>query len=197
MADLTDAQLEELYRWVDSVPLCRQKKNLHRDFSDGVLLAELIHHFLPREVILHNYDESLRIEGKIFSWKTLNRKVLLNLGLNLDSETITSLAQAKPGFIERILWDLKQIITERLKQKKKSSFEVLDALPNFGELDADQQKSDERFLEQKIAEVEDQAEYIAALEAKIAKLEELMIQKDAKIAQLNPSPTRTKRSKLL
>ena len=32
---LNEAQLEELYAWVDTIPLSRPKKNIARDFSDG------------------------------------------------------------------------------------------------------------------------------------------------------------------
>ena len=32
---LDEAVLEELYAWVDSIPLSRPKKNITRDFSDG------------------------------------------------------------------------------------------------------------------------------------------------------------------
>lgn len=35
MAEFDDAELEELYNWVDSIPLTRPKKNIARDFSDG------------------------------------------------------------------------------------------------------------------------------------------------------------------
>lgn len=36
MEDYYDsAELEDLYRWVDRVPLSRPKKNIGKDFSDG------------------------------------------------------------------------------------------------------------------------------------------------------------------
>ena len=33
--EIDDAVLQELYSWVDQIPLSRPKKNLTRDFSDG------------------------------------------------------------------------------------------------------------------------------------------------------------------
>lgn len=33
--DFDDAELEELYTWIDTIPLSRPKKNISRDFSDG------------------------------------------------------------------------------------------------------------------------------------------------------------------
>jgi len=35
MSTLDDELLEDLYAWVDQIPLSRPKKNIHRDFSDG------------------------------------------------------------------------------------------------------------------------------------------------------------------
>ena len=32
---LTPEDRQELYAWIDKVPLSRQKKNITRDFSDG------------------------------------------------------------------------------------------------------------------------------------------------------------------
>lgn len=32
---LNEQELEELYAWVDQIPLSRPKKNIARDFSDG------------------------------------------------------------------------------------------------------------------------------------------------------------------
>ena len=37
--DSKDQSLENLYAWVDQVPLTRPKKNIMRDFSDCSLLA--------------------------------------------------------------------------------------------------------------------------------------------------------------
>lgn len=40
--EIDDAVLQELYAWVDQIPLSRPKKNLTRDFSDGGLLCYVI-----------------------------------------------------------------------------------------------------------------------------------------------------------
>ena len=72
--------LQELYLWVDGIPLSRPKNHINRDFSDGgncfrlhfslsrdsternipfehaVMMAELIKHFRPKLVEMHNYS---------------------------------------------------------------------------------------------------------------------------------------------
>lgn len=36
--DLSDAVLQDLYTWVDQIPLSRPKRSISRDFSDGGLV---------------------------------------------------------------------------------------------------------------------------------------------------------------
>ena len=38
---LSENELNEVYNWVDEIPLSRPKKNISRDFSDGCLVAEV------------------------------------------------------------------------------------------------------------------------------------------------------------
>jgi hypothetical protein len=189
---LTEAQVEELYQWVDTVPLSRRKKNLPRDFSDAVLMAEVVHHFYPRLVDLHNYDQGLRVDTKVYNWTTLNRKVLKGLNLELDTETITRLANAWPGVIDGVLWKLKQVVAARARQKEAPYFEDAE-LPDLAQMEPQQPAINQKLLLEKIQECEEQAEYIAALEAKIAKLEELMRLKDAKIAKLTAGAKKSTR----
>ena len=35
MAEMDDEDLQQLYTWIDEIPLSRPKKNISRDFSDG------------------------------------------------------------------------------------------------------------------------------------------------------------------
>jgi hypothetical protein len=72
MTDLSEEELQEVYSWIDEIPLTRQKKNITRDFSDAVLAAEVVHHFLPKYVELHNYSPANATQQKMINWRTLN-----------------------------------------------------------------------------------------------------------------------------
>ena len=39
--NLSEMELNEIYNWVDEIPLSRPKKNIARDFSDGCQIAEV------------------------------------------------------------------------------------------------------------------------------------------------------------
>jgi hypothetical protein len=74
-SDLNDDELNEIYTWLDSLTLSRPKKNIARDFSDGLLAAEVIHNFLPKIVHTHNYPSTHNLKQKTTNWATLNSKI--------------------------------------------------------------------------------------------------------------------------
>lgn len=71
---LSEEELNQIYNWIDEIPLSRPKKNISRDFADGVLMAEVVHHFAPKLVELHNYVPSHSVSAKLTNWNTLNSK---------------------------------------------------------------------------------------------------------------------------
>ena len=85
---MDEEQLREVYEMVDSIPLSRPKKNISRDFSDAAMMAEVIHHYKPKIVALHNYPAANSLDKKINNWNTLNTKVLKKMGLGLSREEI-------------------------------------------------------------------------------------------------------------
>lgn len=104
---MNDEKLQEVYIWVDEIPLSRPKKNIHRDFSDGVLVAEIIHHYYPHLVELHNYPASHAVKQKEYNWNTLKQKCFKRMPFPVKKELMTKCARAVPGAIEKFLYRLK------------------------------------------------------------------------------------------
>jgi hypothetical protein len=69
---LTDEDLNEVYGWVDSHELSRPKKNIGRDFSDGLMVAEIVKKHFEKIVDLHNYPSTHNVKQKFTNWDTLN-----------------------------------------------------------------------------------------------------------------------------
>eukprot|EP00929_Paragymnodinium_shiwhaense_P026872 TRINITY_DN15886_c0_g1_i1.p1 TRINITY_DN15886_c0_g1~~TRINITY_DN15886_c0_g1_i1.p1 ORF type:complete len:253 (-),score=60.14 TRINITY_DN15886_c0_g1_i1:57-815(-) len=99
----SDEELQRLYNWVDEVPLSRPKRNISRDFSDGVLFAECVRHFFPTIVEMHNYSSANSTDQKMYNWNTLNTKVLRKLSYTIHHTDIDEVVKASPGAIERVL----------------------------------------------------------------------------------------------
>jgi len=100
---MDDEELQRLYAWVDEIPLSRPKRNIARDFADGVLAAEVCHHYFPRLVDLHNYPPANSMQQKLYNWETLNSRVLRKLGAALPRADIEAVCQCAPGAVERVL----------------------------------------------------------------------------------------------
>ncbi|KAM6076103.1 sperm flagellar protein 1 [Chlamydotis macqueenii] len=107
-----------LYRWLDAVPLSRPRRNIARDFSDGVLAAELVKFFFPAMVQLHSYVPASSTPQKLANWGHLNRKVLSKLNLSIPEEVIRQVVQCRPGTVEQVLLVLREKIEEKQKESK-------------------------------------------------------------------------------
>ncbi|CAG9794698.1 unnamed protein product [Diatraea saccharalis] len=97
------SDIEAVLAWVDTFKLSRPTKKINRDFSDAVLLAEMLSFHYPKLVEMHNYPPRNSHALKLNNWMTLNRKVLKKLRLNLCCNTMEQLANSAPGVIERVL----------------------------------------------------------------------------------------------
>lgn len=69
---ISEDEMEQLLEWIDAIPFSRPKKNLSRDFADGVLMAEIMKQYYPNLVQLHNYPAASALNAKFSNWKTLN-----------------------------------------------------------------------------------------------------------------------------
>ncbi|KAM6135701.1 LOW QUALITY PROTEIN: sperm flagellar protein 1 [Phoenicopterus ruber ruber] len=110
-------ELRALYRWLDAVPLSRPRRNIARDFSDGVLAAEVVKFFFPAMVQLHSYVPASSTPQKL-EWGHLNRKVLSKLNFSVPDDVIRQVVQCRPGTVEQVLL-LRQKIEEKQKQSKE------------------------------------------------------------------------------
>lgn len=104
-----DDTLQKIYSWIDEIPLSRPKRNITRDFSDGgecertcaaagdcgwcadgvcvvaVLMAEVVSHYFPRLVEMHNYSPANSVRQKMYNWSTLNRTCRAVVIVGVDS----------------------------------------------------------------------------------------------------------------
>lgn len=206
--ELDDRKLEDLYEWIDQIPLSRPKKRIERDFSDGCLVAEIIRHFLPQYIDLHNYTPANNIEQKKANWGMLNLKVFSRFGLNVPEAITHNISVAKPGYVEVLLYNLRYKITEIIDKIEKKqagkaggngnnrqtprSSTVLDTtrvvnvksrLSQSGQAAVVQMVPRIEY-ENKVQECLEQAEALEVLQAKVRRLEHLLQLKDIRIQDL-------------
>lgn len=66
-------------------------------------MAEVLHHYFPKLVQMHNYSSANGLRQKRCNWETLNRKVLSRLGVEISREEVQDIVNCKPRAIEKLL----------------------------------------------------------------------------------------------
>jgi len=107
--------MDELHKWIADLHISKPVKCMPRDFSDAVLLAEIIAHFLPRYLSLSSFAHVNSVALKRYNWETLQKVVLRHLDIQLDALQIQRLANAEPGLIELVLLKVKGRIDDALR----------------------------------------------------------------------------------
>ena len=209
---MDETELQHLYSWIDEVPLSRPKKNITRDFSDGVLVAEVVHHFIPRLVELHNYSPASSSKQKGANWQTLNTKVFKKLGLTVPENVVQGVINNKPGVIEVVLSNLRVKIEQYLQKRAGMASRETSKGPGWGDLEPKKKRKPKKHVEKpaesnSFAEVLDSPAYediedpvqalmdkdqsimdyqetIEILKVKVRKLEQLAKLKDKRIEEL-------------
>ncbi|KAJ2941565.1 hypothetical protein O0L34_g14617 [Tuta absoluta] len=126
-APIALADIESVLAWVDTFKLSRPTKKINRDFSDAVLLAEILAFHYPKLVEMHNYPARNSQSLKLNNWMTLNRKVLKKLKLNLCCNTMEQLANCTPGVIERVL----VMVRDKIKRDEELERSTREAETNM------------------------------------------------------------------
>ncbi|KAJ3145103.1 Sperm flagellar protein 1 [Irineochytrium annulatum] len=116
--DLAEDEISSLLAWIDDIPLSRPKRNITRDFSDGVAAAEVVHHFCPKLVDMHNYSPANSVSQKLYNWNTLNR-VFRKLSYVASQELISCIVGCRPGHVEYLLYELRKKIESYLAAKAR------------------------------------------------------------------------------
>lgn len=198
--EIDHEQFTLLLEWIDEMPLTRVKRNLNRDFSDAVLVAEVIHHQLCESKVFqlvekHNYQSANSSENKKANWELLRHKVLRKLSLCVTDRDIQDFISAKDMAMERFLLKLRPCLDEYIKKRRMQQCATKDSSrggnnslnsksnPAPGNYDAlpawvKMELSDK---EQKLAGAE---ETIQILSTKVKKLERLVYLKDLRLNQL-------------
>ncbi|KAM3605654.1 uncharacterized protein V6R79_002466 [Siganus canaliculatus] len=113
--ELNEEQLQDLYAWIDGIPLSRPKRHITRDFSDGVMSAEVVKYFFPKLVELHNYVPANSTQQKLSNWAVLNRRVFSKLNFHVPEEMVKKIVLSTPGVIEPTLSALREKIDKKLQ----------------------------------------------------------------------------------
>jgi len=129
---MDDDELQRIYTWVDEVPLTRPKRNIARDFADGVLTAEIVHHYFPRMIEIHNYPAANSYAQKMYNWNTLNAKVFKKMGWQLRQDELDNICNCQPMAVEKMLKQLQGRLAKFGQKKDHEGGEMERQQPQGG-----------------------------------------------------------------
>jgi len=174
-------ELMYIYEWVDSIELSRPKKNIARDFSDGVLLAEIIKSYLPRLVDLHNYPSCSNTKHKESNWNVLNNKVLKRIGIKLSKKEINDIIKCEHLAIEHLLQRVYSVLQSKINMNKDAK--------NISNINFQKNNNDKlrKTLEEKENIIKQLHDIIEVLQLKLKNSEEMEKILENKVQQLTDS----------
>ncbi|ETB60098.1 hypothetical protein YYC_02467 [Plasmodium yoelii 17X] len=121
-----EEELNDLHDWINSFTLSRKIKNINRDFSDGVLMAELVNICLPKFVEIHNYSKANSINQKTYNWNTLNEKVFKRLSFKIDKKNVEEIVNCKYMGVEKVLITFKDQLQKYKSEIKDQNNNLLN-----------------------------------------------------------------------
>ncbi|XP_037959263.1 sperm flagellar protein 1-like [Teleopsis dalmanni] len=92
---------------------------LHRDFSDGFLMGQILKRILPDHVELNNYPRRNGFKSKLYNWETINKNMLVKLQMKLSKNVMEKLASSRQDTIDVVLYKLMTVEKEMYENIKK------------------------------------------------------------------------------
>uniref|UniRef100_A0A8C3ANW7 Sperm flagellar 1 n=1 Tax=Cyclopterus lumpus TaxID=8103 RepID=A0A8C3ANW7_CYCLU len=193
--ELNEEELQALYAWIDGISLSRPKRHITRDFSDGVMAAEVVKHFFPKLVDLHNYIPANSTPQKLSNWNLLNRKVFSKLNFHVPEDTVKRIVLSTAGVIEPVLGALREKIEKKLEHPTENILDLEyyetrnQEKPHTGSYSTAQFYPDmdpglRLLLQEKEKAVMALQETVEILQMKVNRLEHLVHLKDMRIEDL-------------
>lgn len=100
-------ELADLYEWLDRVPLSKPRSNVEKDFSDGILAAEIVRFYYPDIVDFRMLRPALSIADRTEQWKLINSEIFNAIGLTVPSHVLAQLSISKSGIAQSFLFNLR------------------------------------------------------------------------------------------
>jgi hypothetical protein len=114
----------DILAWLDTIPLSRPVRNLDSDFSDGILIAEIIAYFFPEYVDLESFHPARNMSQRTKNWRLLNSEVLPKLSLHAPGTVVHDITNGDHRAVELFLLHLREKLEEHLiRMGKKSRLE--------------------------------------------------------------------------
>jgi hypothetical protein len=104
----------DILAWLDTIPLSRPVHNLESDFSDGILIAEIIDYFFPEYVELEMFRVARNMSQRTKNWRLLNSDILPKISLHAPGTVVHDITNGDHRAVKLFLLRLREKIEEHL-----------------------------------------------------------------------------------
>lgn len=111
----------DILAWLDTIPLSRPVRNLETDFSDGILVAEIVAYFFPEYVDLDMFHVARNMSQRTKNWRLLNSDVLPKLSLHAPGTVVHDITNGDHRGVELFLLHLREKLEENLIRTGRKS----------------------------------------------------------------------------
>ncbi|CAF3295420.1 unnamed protein product [Rotaria socialis] len=111
----------DILAWLDTIPLSRPVRNLDADFSDGILVAEIVAYFFPEYVDLDMFHVARNMSQRTKNWRILNSDVLPKLSLHAPGTVVYDITNGDNRAVELFLLHLREKLEENLIRTGRKS----------------------------------------------------------------------------
>jgi len=111
----------DILAWLDTIPLSRPVHNLESDFSDGILIAEIIGYFFPEYVEIEMFHVARNMSQRTKNWRLLNSDVLPKLSLHAPGTVVHDITNGDNRAVELFLLHLREKLEEHLIRTGRKS----------------------------------------------------------------------------
>jgi len=111
----------DILAWLDTIPLSRPVHNLEKDFSDGILIAEIIAYFFPEYVDLDKFHIARNMTERTKNWRLLNSDVLPKISLHAPGTVVHDITNGDHRAVELFLLHLREKLEEHLIRTGRKS----------------------------------------------------------------------------
>lgn len=101
---------QHIYDWINRFDLSKPKKDFKRDFSDGVLLSEVLNYHYPHVLDLNNYISTCNTKQKYSNWEVLINKILRRIKVVPTKKELDNIIMCKEFAIEKFLDKIYKVI---------------------------------------------------------------------------------------
>lgn len=101
----------------------------------AVLMSEVVGHFFPEKVDLHNYSKSNSVHKKEYNWMTLNQKVFSKMGFTISKSDIKDVVTCVKGTVEQVLYQIQVKMASYQQRKKRAQDNKTAVSPNYAHND--------------------------------------------------------------